>query len=181
MHVVVIEAPGPLVELELAKQHLRVDGGDSDSLISAYIAAISAHIDGPEGWLGRSVGNQLLELRTDTLCGLIVLPYGPAAAIEAITYIDPDGASVTLPPVSYVLDGDSVDLAYGKAWPRVRGDRGGVRIRYRAGYESCPRPIEIAALLLLGELYDRREDSSAEIKIDGPAAALLNPYRCWWP
>lgn len=179
MPVVVIEPPEPLVELELAKQHLRVDGDDSDQLIRAYIAAVSEHIDGPEGWLGRSVGAQQLELQTDALSGSVLLPYGPILAVESVAYIDLSGAGATLPADAYVLDAGEISPAFGGSWPDVRRDS--VRIRYRAGYAAPPKPIVVATLLIVGELYQGREDSSAEIPIDGPAAALLNPYRCWWP
>ncbi|MGY2732807.1 head-tail connector protein [Sphingomonas sp. UYP23] len=65
MQVVVVTPPSPFVDLDLAKQHLRVDGSDDDSLISLYIAAAQSMIDGPGGWLGRAIGVQTLELRLD--------------------------------------------------------------------------------------------------------------------
>lgn len=181
MYVVVIEAPEPLVELDLAKKHLREDGDDWDDLIEAYIAAVSSHIDGPEGWLGRSVGEQLLELRADALCGPVLLPYGPVTAVEGFDYMGPDGTELSLAEVSYVLEAANVSPAYGSSWPSVRGDAGCVRIQYRAGYASPPKPIQVAVLMIVGELFANREESTAEIKISGPAEALLAPYRCWWP
>src|SRR5579875_4153338 len=114
MFVAVITPPEPLVELDLAKQHLRVDDGDSDDLINAYIAAAQANIDGPGGWLGRAIGLQTLEVRLDSfhprhwerrgypiwaegawtdwtcwpLQNRIRLPYPPLVSITSITYED---------------------------------------------------------------------------------------------
>lgn len=181
MYVVVVTEPEPLVSLELAKKHVRCDHDEDDDLLEAYIAGVSAAIDGPGAYLSRCVGRQLLELRSDRLCESMLMPYGPVSEIERFEYTSPEGAEVTVEADDYALVDPYISPPYGSSWPAVRLSRGSVRIRYWAGYESIPKPIVTAALLLVGELYANKEDSSATIAIDGPAAALLQPYLCWWP
>lgn len=183
MTVLVVTPPEALVSLEDAKAHLRVDHDDEDTLIEAYIAAASAHIDGPGGWLGRSIGTQTLELRRDAFCDLITLPNGPVASITSVKYLDDDGAEQTLASGGYQLEGDVLGLAYNQTWPSLRGDRGGVRIRYVAGSETIPSAIFAAVLLMVGDLYANRETERAEgssaIQMSTTVEALLGPFRIW--
>lgn len=63
MSVVVITPPGPLLDLAVVKQHLRVDSTAEDDLITLYMASAQAALDGPFGFLERCIGVQTLELR----------------------------------------------------------------------------------------------------------------------
>lgn len=186
MTVLVVTPPAPVLDRALAKQHLRVTTGDEDALIDAYIAAACGMIDGPDGWLERSIGEQVLELRTDRFCDSLRLPCGPVREIDAVEYVDADGALTALDSDVYVLRGDRLELAYDEAWPSVRGDADGVRIRYVAGFEdgAVPAPITAALLLMVGDLYENRETGvvgtvSAEVKMSTTVEALLRPYRIW--
>ncbi|MGO4263911.1 head-tail connector protein, partial [Lysobacter sp. TAB13] len=120
--VVVITAPGSIISLEEAKQHLRVDHDIDDALITGLVAAAQQHIDGPEGWLGRAIGRQTLELRQ---CGfpqsVIALPFPPHHEIAEVTYDDSLGAAQTLPPASYKLYGRELMPAPGMSWPATAG------------------------------------------------------------
>lgn len=184
--MVVITPPAPLVSLEDAKAHLRVDHADEDTLITAYIAAASGHIDGPAGWLGRSIGTQTLEYRSDDLCGVIRLPNGPVVSIASLKFVDGAGVEQTLGAEIYQLEDDRVGPAHGQAWPAVRGDRGGVRIRYIAGSDTVPAPIVAAVLLMVGDLYAFRETATlaqgaAAIRMSTTVENLLSPFRIWQP
>lgn len=130
MTVIVITHPEPLVSLDDAKDHLRVTENDEDGLIEGYIAAASAWIDGPAGWLGRSIGLQTLELRSNVFSGCERLPYGPIISIASVKYIDAQGVEQTVDPAQYeVIDG-GLAVKSGSAWPSHRGDVEGVRVRY---------------------------------------------------
>ena len=56
MRVFVVTPPEPVVSIDEAKDHLRVDGDGEDALIEGLVAAATGHIDGPNGWLGRAIG-----------------------------------------------------------------------------------------------------------------------------
>ena len=58
----VTAATEPILTLEEAKLHLRVDHDDDDDLIEALVAAVTARLDGRDGILGRCLRAQTWEL-----------------------------------------------------------------------------------------------------------------------
>lgn len=198
MSVVVITPPEPLIMLSVVKAHLRVDHDDDDVLIAAYLAAATALIDGPAGWLGRSLGPQTLELRADEFAcwstAPVALPYGPVIDIVSISYVDAAGTEQVLAPTDVTRAADGIRPLYGESWPSVRLYAETVRIRYRAGYTAdpdadpivaaVPAPIIAAILLHTGDLYAFRETAvvgaiSASIDMSTAVQSLLGPYRVW--
>lgn len=187
MNVRVIQPPAALVAMDVVKRHLVVDHADDDVLIEAYLAAVCAHIDGPDGWLDRAIGLQTLELTLDDFCGGAVrLPLPPAAEVQAITYIDADGVEQAMDDEAWVLVGiasnrPTIEPAYGATWPTPRASRGAVKITYRAGYQTTPPAIVAAVLLMVGDLYANRETVApggvAAIPMSASAARLLAPLR----
>lgn len=188
MTVVVIEPPSPVVSVEDAKLHCRVDVTDteSDGLIEAYIAAATAWIDGPGGWLGRAIGVQVLEWQSCAWpCDRFKLPFPPMIEVISISYVDTDGALQTLA----VPDPWTFDDA-----PATRGRDGDVRIRYRAGYGTAddadppvwtnvvPAQIKVAILMLVGHWYENREAvvvGSSLSSVPLGVEALLSTFRVW--
>ncbi|RZJ01819.1 MAG: phage gp6-like head-tail connector protein [Brevundimonas sp.] len=183
MSVVVVTPPEPDIDLDLVKAHLRVDHADDDVLIQAFIDAACGHIDGPAGWLGRSIWAQTLELRQDGLCGRVRLPYGPVTAITTVKTVDTNGVEQTMSSSDYLLtNGGDLVLAHGASWPSVRGDTEGVRIRYAAGFAALPGAILSAVLLMVGDLYSNREtvgEVTGAIQMSTTVANLLSPFRNW--
>lgn len=188
MRVVVIEPPEPVVTVDEAKLHCRIDETDtlSDSLIETYISAATAWLDGPGGWLGRALGVQVLEWQSCSWpCDGFRLPYLPLIDVISISYIDPQGVSQILPiPNPWTFSGA----------PAIRGKAGDVKIRYRAGYgvsddsdpaawtNNIPNPIKVAIFLLVNHWYENREAVSvtgSPSAIPFGAAALLSTYRVW--
>ena len=183
MRVVVIDPPLPAVTFEEAARHLRLDGDDDRDYVEALIAAAQTHIDGPEGWLGRSVGIQTLELRMDAWPGC--LPFRPVIDIVSVTVDD-----VAIEGITAEFDG-VLNMPMGLPRPSRE-----LRIRYRAGYArwdgdgedrkpvpNAPAPIKHAILLMIGDLYANRETTAegarpaieASVTVD----RLLAPYRLW--
>lgn len=196
MTIVVVTPPDPVVTVDDARAHLREESTDYDDLIELYIAAATAHIDGPGGWLGRAIGEQELELRTDRFpwCNptSIVLPCPPLISVESVTYIDSDGVLQTMDEADYRLIGvggsaPRVDLVYGASWPTARSEAEAVRIAYTAGYgaaEDVPASIKAAILLMVGDMYSHRESAvvgvtAAAVPMSTTVEALLAPFRVW--
>lgn len=179
MAVLVVTAPEPLVTLEEAKAHLRVLDTAEDGLIKGYIAAASASIDGPWGWLGQCIGPQIVEVRSNTFSGIGRLPIGPLISAASLKYVDADGAEMTLPEGEYILSEEGLSLLPSAAWPRLRGDANGVRLQYRAGFEEVPAPIKQAVLLMVGQWFRTRADAvpgGNPATMPNGARALLSPY-----
>ena len=157
MRVVVITEPAVILPIADAKAHLAIDAADThdDGKIAAYVAAATAHIDGPTGWLGRSLSKQTLELRRCGFPTWIDLQYGPVLSVVSVKYDDADGNEQTLDPSLYVVHGSIIARAPGAAWPAVRQGGESVRVRYDAGYETGkgPTPIIRAITLMVGASY----------------------------
>ncbi|MDO1560415.1 head-tail connector protein [Brevundimonas sp. 2R-24] len=181
MAAVVVTPPEPFLSLDEAKAHLRVDHDDDDVLIGALIAAACGALDGPQGWLGRAVGEQTISETADWFADCMRLSLPPVTAITSIEYVDGDGATQTLDGAVYVLGTDGrVRLAPDQSWPSVRAQREAVTITYTAGYATVPAPIKAAALLLLGDLYANRETGIAgDLKPSPTIEMLISPYRTW--
>ena len=187
--VIVTVPPERFVSIDIAKRHLRVDGDDDDLLIGTFIDAATAHIDGPDGWLGRAIGVQTLEAGLDGfVCDPISLPYPPAISIIGIVYDDVSGMERVLDPATYEFRGGVIGSAWGKSWPTTRAYRGSsrsVRVTYRAGYESVPAPIVVAILMMVGDLYRFRTTASdtsmatSAIPMSVGVETLLQPFRVY--
>lgn len=185
--VVVVTPPLAVLQLEEVKQHLKVDADDDDALIAGFIAAVTGHIDGPDGWLGRAIGIQTLEAGMDGFVyDPIRLSYPPFVDLVSIRYEDVTGAWQDLDPATYEVRDDEIGTAWGKSWPGTRAYRGAsrsVRIRYRAGYEVLPAPIRVALLMMVDDLYRNRGNVAVgtvgEIKMPMASSMLLQPFRVY--
>lgn len=187
MRVVVVTEPSLVLPLADAKAHLAIDEADThdDAKIEAYVAAATAHVDGPAGWLGRSLGKQTLEIRRCGFSTWINLPYGPVLSVASIKYDDADGTEQTLDPALYFELGGSICPAANAAWPAVRPGPESVRVQYDAGYEAgkVPTPIIQAIKLMVGDFYRFTESATIgatnKVPMSATVERLLAPYRVW--
>lgn len=181
MRVVVVNAPDPVVSWEEAQAHLRLDGDAEKAVVEGMIAAATAHIDGPSGWLGRAIGLQDLEARFD-LVGIgsrIRLRYPPVAQLLSVTYLDHDDVEQEADIADFDLyDGELSPIAHRWPWDGGSLRRGAGRVTYRAGYDEVPPTVKTAILLMVGELYSNRE--LAALDDLGAVGPLLQPYRVYF-
>lgn len=108
-----------------------------DAQVALIIAAATAEIDGPEGWLGRALGPQMLEMTLpdfDWTAARLSCP--PIIEVSSVSYRDALDGWQTVDSSIWVGDGDMVRRRLGQSWPSVREREGAVRIRYRAGYND---------------------------------------------
>ena len=152
MRVAVITPPTPILTAAQAKAHLRVEGDAEDAYITDLIAVATAWIDGPDGWLGRALGVQVLEavLPSDRWRGERRLPLPPLVEIVSETPAD-DGATI-------------------------------VRYRAGYADGAVPAPIRHAILLMVGHLYENRMAvtvATGMTALPMGVDALLSPYRVW--
>lgn len=193
-NVHVIERPSvEPVDLEAALLHLRLDAYGSPPehpdapLIEALITAAR---EAAENFTNCRIGEWVLELRLPGFSSVIRLPDAPVQSIEAVTYIDQDGNVQTVDPALYELAGPPaapvVRPVYGRAWPGdVRCQDDAVRVRYVTGYSTgspdmLPEAIRRAILLIVGHLYENREQTViGTIVSELPMGVLfmLQPYR----
>lgn len=137
MRIRVITPPAPIVTPgDVPGSHAA-----NDATVAAKIAAATAEIDGPLGWLGRSLGPQTLELVGTAeewfdACEIIHLPCPPVIGLTSIKFLDSDRVEETVDPSTYVAVEGTVFLAAAKSWPTTGRFPDAVRIRYQAGYNG---------------------------------------------
>ena len=114
--------------------------------------------------------------------GAILLPRGPVTAITSVTYVDAAGTTQTIGSTNYLIDDLQIDAwllpAYGYDWPATRDEANAVRVRYDAGWVTCPAAVKQWILLAVGTLYASREaDADRPALPQGFSARLLDRYR----
>lgn len=190
MYLCLVTAPAEApVSLAAAKAHLRVEHDDEDDLIAGLVDAVTQHLDGYAGVLGRALVTQSWRLDlARPACRSVRLPVPPATDIEAVTYLV-DGAEITLDPSAYRLGhgplGDFLVLADGWSWPAMDRREDALRVTFTTGYGEAadvPAPIQAAIKLMVGDLYAFRETAqvgggASAIPISPSVAALLSPFR----
>lgn len=128
MNVRVIVPPEPIVmPADIPGTHAA-----DDAAVRAMIQAVTETIDGPGGWLGRSLGAQTLELSGNFACGRIRLPYVPIIDIVSIVAVSEDGSETAADPATFRLDDSDVVISPGASWVNSPKQR----IRYMAGYNG---------------------------------------------
>ncbi|RKF23373.1 phage gp6-like head-tail connector protein [Altericroceibacterium spongiae] len=183
MRTVAVNEPAPVITLAEAKEHLRVDSDDEDALITGMVAAATAHISGPDGYLNRVIGVQMLQTYLARFPGSAFrLPYGPVRTITSVEYRNGE-VWQAIDQTDYELNGNILEPVPGVSWPSFSlTRREHVRVLYEAGYETAPFPVKAAIFLMVGDLYANRETVvtgtiASEVPMPTAVKTLLEPYR----
>lgn len=197
MRVLVVTAPASAITLDEAKLHLRVRQGGEDTLIQSYINAAIQHLDGLDGWLGRSLGPQVLELQCSLPSEAVSLPLPPLISLVSIKYLDADGVEQTADPEDFYLYGSEgnilAPIATSPPWSGGSRREDALRVRYNAGYAedpevdplvaAVPDPIKTAILMMVADMYNNRETfvfgSAAPVPMSPTVEDRLFPFRLW--
>ena len=166
-----------------AKVHLRVDGTDEDTLIDILITAAREMV---EKRANRSLITQTRTVKMDyfPISDTILLPHGPVQSVTHVKYYDEDEVEQTFNSSLYWVDVDS-DIARivvkDDGWPETEDMPNAVEIEYEAGYgdagSDVPKPLIQAMYLIIGHLYENREQVG-EIRHELPFGAeiLMSNY-----
>jgi len=180
-----VEPEAEPLSLAEVKDHLRVSGIHDDGLISGLIAAARQMA---ESHTGRPLINQTWKVYLDKFPANGVIELKPSVvSITSIKYTDTDGAEQTLAASEYELDTSRtvnlIRLAYDKSWPSTLSHPQSVYCEFVAGYgadnKAVPQAIKQGMLLVIGHLYEFREDAIAGTIIARvPIASeyLFQPY-----
>lgn len=183
MHKVITDADAEPLLLAEVKAHLRVDVTDDDALITALIPAAREFA---EHYTGRSLVVRTLEMALHFFPEYhIDLDASPVTSVVSIKYTDMAGNEQTVPDTDYTLspygEARRISLGYLKQWPVTQDVPDAVRIQYVAGFAALPAAARSAMLLLIGHLYQNRQEVSATKLTEVPmgAIALLNTIKAW--
>lgn len=176
------------VSLEEVKEHLRIDTNDHDGYLQTLISAARIIV---EGHTNRALVSQQFDLFLNCFRAEIVLPNPKLISVDSINYIDTNKDTILLDSSVYQVNTKRVPgriiVEYGQQWPQTRQQDNAVIIRFTCGYGErgdVPRPIKQAIKLLIGHLFNNREESSAfqSHLIPFGVDSLLGPYvipRTW--
>ncbi len=180
------------IQIEQAKDHLRITGDDENSLLTGYIVAAREFA---EDYTNRKLLSQTWELRLEAFpianYGEIRLPFGKTISVDDISYYDTDGTLQSLAgpsssPVGTAWLEDLNDDAGGilrhplaSVWPSVHpGVPIPVSISYTCGYgddaNDVPENIKTAILYRVADLFELRGSGDGEMS--QVAERLLRPY-----
>ena len=189
------------VTLAEARSHLRLDTDGSppthpdDDLVENLIAAARQWA---EIYTRRAICQTTWDLFLDRFPveNYIEIPRPKLISITSLNYTDCDGTeSALVENTDFVVDTVShygrVVLEYNKTWPTdTLHPKNPIKIRFVAGYastsspadyrENVPQGIKQAILLIVGHLYNHRENTlpgTTIMAIPFGAEYLLNPYR----
>jgi len=184
--------PDPLsvVSLTTAKDHLRVDHSLDDTLITATIGAAYQMV---EKYTGAFLQTTDVEFHFDHIHEFTNIHAGPNAIIDRIiddgtqtkgvSYVDADGDRQFLAPADHQFDGVSYPsrLRVTSIPTDVSDQVNAWRVDVKTGYTNTdrPDPLVSAMLLIVGHLYENRQDVGGFKTHEIPMSSryLMNPYR----
>ena len=181
---IVTAAASEPITLSEAKNFLRVDHSDDDTLISALITASRQMC---EEYTRRILVTTTIDEyfdkfpmnRWENLSNLIYLSRGPVASITSVKYVDEIGSEVTITTDQYIIDtiSEPARIQSTAGWFAAAGVVNQVIVRYIVGTDvsSIPKPLIQGMMLVISDLYDQRNDRVKAL----PTASeyLWNPYR----
>lgn len=182
-----------LIDLDDARDHLRIIETDFDAEIDRVRAAASAVLDVDDdgfGGLGFPlVASQFVAKASSFSPEVLRLRFPRVSAIDAVEYVTADGSIEVVDPSGYMLARDGrrsrVHLLAGNAWPGLADRPDAVRVSFTAGWPTVadvPDDIKAAARMLIGHFFENRMAAAGEYiprDIAIGVADLTRRYRLW--
>lgn len=138
-----------------AKEVLRIDGTESDSIIAALITAGRQFA---EETTGISIAEKTYELAYDHYPpNVIKLPYPTLISLDAVTFYDDAGLTTSMATTSFVVDtfGSTLTKKSSVGFPTVTlQESNGMVIEYTSGFETVPEDIKQAILLYIKAQFE---------------------------
>src|ERR1044072_3202563 len=151
------------ITLQEAKNWLKIEVSDDDSLIEALIIAARQAC---EGYTALSFVEREVTAILKNELGNIRLPYGPVNEIISMH----DAYDEEIIEDNYTVRGDTVKyiLSPLSCW---------LKVTYNAGYSVLPKQFKTAVLMQIAWLYQHRGDAMDNDALSPDAKILLKPYR----
>lgn len=150
------------VTLTEVKAHLRISGTDEDALLAIYITAAREFI---ESYTNRALMPQTVKQYYNRFpTDAIELRLTPVTDVTSVKYKDTSGSQQTVSAADYQKNIIS-QPAYIRpvtSWPETDCSENNVVIEFVAGHadqSSVPAKIKEVILLLIGEMYENRENT----------------------
>jgi uncharacterized phiE125 gp8 family phage protein len=171
------------VPIEIAMEHLRLDGSDAHLTAKTYTAAAAQFVGESAG---RVLATERWSLAMPTPSGDVALPKSPVQSIASISYYDSSDASQSATVSDFYLYADD-DRAFlrpkpGKSWPSLSAREDAVTIVFDAGYTVLPDGLRAAVLMMAAHLHENREAVAQGARLPLPLGvdALIAQHRIGW-
>lgn len=180
------------VKLDVAKQHLKVEHGAEDGLISLYIAAAASRI---ATMSGLSLTATRLRAAFDASAiarahegGRIVLelPRPPLLQLVSTSFVRDDSSVLLVSPAAIEVDAVTRPARIAIDASVIAGEslrsRNALFVEFDAGFgnaaEDVPPALRQAVLLLTADAYERREPAAVPSQaVEQQIWHLLSPFR----
>ena len=156
------------IKIEEVKDHLRITIDTEDALLAEYIKVARQHC---EKLQNKVYLTQIWDWYMDDFPDVpIDVPLPPLQSVTHIKYTDVDDTQTEYSSDYYNVDiyntPGRINLAWGCVWPSVTlKTLNPIVIRFVAGYTAAnkvPESVKHAIKLLIGHLYEHREETSTE-------------------
>ena len=162
---ILTDAASEPISLAEAKDHIRLEIADDDTIVAANITAATLYV---EGEIERQLVTATWKLTLDgfpTDDSAISLNMPPIQSITSIKYLDTvDGTQQTWDSSLYSLDTTSspgrVYPSFGETYPATRAIQNSVEIEFIAGYgigSAVPENLKSAVKLMFAHYYENRD------------------------
>lgn len=157
------------ITLDEAREQMRIDDYDSDTLILRLISAATSFVDA-QGVLGKAIITQTWAQWAGQSPGTVTLMLGPVQSVDAVKYYDTDGVLQTDTLSNYEVLGTAnrktIAPKSGFNWPTTQNRDDAIKIEYTVGYGSAPsnvpETVRQAMLMLVAHWYENRENSTTD-------------------
>lgn len=171
------------ISLIEAKEYLKVDHSEEDTLISSLIAAARSNA---EHKTGLSLVQRRIKQYHDTFPAggeAIELSFAPIRSVINVQYVDVNGNTQTWSSANYITDlteglPPRITPAFDQSYPSSRGIENAVWVTYDAGPASAgaiPEATKAGIYIDLAQLYDERKGKQK--KYDSTADYLYQSNR----
>ncbi len=155
-YTIVQKGSGDILTLSQIVQHLRVyDEYDENYILQLYDAAVNA----AELYMNRVILESTVIMETDALTRK--LPQGVASSVQSVTYMDDSENRVPLFNYSFNSITNRIDLSKSGALALKTDNASKYQVTFVTGWkeDEVPSVIKQAILILIGSMYEMREDS----------------------
>jgi uncharacterized phiE125 gp8 family phage protein len=176
--ITIPEGTTPVVTLAKAKKHLRLDASfeEEDDLIETYIEAAT---QAAENYIGGHILAKDMVIKASAFESPFVFEAFPVKSITSVTYFEEGHEDEkNLSDENYSLTATNSKnpvIRFKNELPTLQRRFDAVTITISIGMETVAKPVVSAILLMIADLYERRED---RVEVYSSAAInLLRPYK----